>query len=249
MHHPRRTRLLAVALVVAATGCSDGFRFGAPDPVTGDGEEVLELWQGFHWVALVVGLLIWGLVLFSVLRYRRRNDDLPSQSPYNIPVEVAYTLTPLLVVIGLFAFTIDTQQKVTALSDDPDVVVDVTGFQWSWQFDYPEEGITIRSDGDSPPELVLPVGSTVRFRLVTSDVIHSFWVPRFLVKRDLIPGVDNEIEVEVSEAGQWEGRCAEFCGLEHYRMNFSVLAVPMEYYSVWVDEQQARQDENQQPSS
>lgn len=249
MHHPRRIRLLAVALVVTASGCSDGFRFGAPDPVTGDGEKVLELWQGFHWVALGVGLLIWGLVLLSVLRYRRRNDDLPSQSPYNIPVEAAYTIAPLLVVIGLFAFTIDTQEEVTALSDDPDVVVDVTGFQWSWQFEYPEEGITVRSDADSPPQLVLPVGSTVRFRLVTSDVIHSFWVPRFMVKRDLVPGVDNEFEVEVTEAGEWVGRCAEFCGLEHYRMTFSVLAVPTEYFAIWRDEQLARQDREREPTS
>lgn len=249
MHHPRRSRLLAVALAVVATGCSEGFRFGAPDPVTGDGEEVLELWRGFHWIALGVGLLIWGLVLYSVLRYRRRNDDLPSQSPYNIAVEVAYTLAPLLVVIGLFVFTVDTQQKVTALSEDPDVVVDVIGFQWSWQFEYPEEGITVRSDADSPPRLVLPVGSTVRFRLVTSDVIHSFWVPSFMVKRDLIPAVDNEFEVEVTEAGEWVGRCAEFCGLEHYRMTFSVLAVPMEYYTIWRDEQLARQNDNEERTS
>ena len=239
MHHPGRTRLLVFALVVAASGCSSGFRFGAPDPVTGQGEEVLELWRGFHWVALGVGLLIWGLVVFSVLRYRRRNDDLPSQSPENIPVEIAYTVAPLLVVIALFTFTVGTQQEVTALSDDPDVVVDVVGFQWSWQFDYPEEGVTIRSDGVTPPEMVLPVGSTVRFRLTSPDVIHSFWVPRFLVKRDLIPGIDNEIDVDVTETGEWEGRCAEFCGLDHYRMNFSVAAVEPAAYQVWLDSERA----------
>lgn len=249
MHHHRRASLLAVVLVMAVAGCSGGFRFGIPDPVTGQGEDVADLWRGFHWIGLGVGLLIWGLVVFSVLSYRRRNDDLPSQSPYNIPVEIVYTVAPLLVVIGLFAFTVNTQQDVVALADDPDVVVDVVGFQWSWQFDYPEEEVTIRSDGVTPPEMVLPVGSTVRFRLVSSDVIHSFWVPRFLVKRDLIPGVDNEIDVDVTKAGEWEGRCAEFCGLEHYRMNFSVTAVPMEYYRSWLDEQRAQQDRNEERSS
>lgn len=239
MHRHRRAGLTALALVVVAGGCSRGFSFGAPDPVTAEGDKVLDLWRGFHWVALGVGLLIWGLVLFSVLRYRRRNDDLPSQSPYNIPVEVVYTVAPLLLVIGLFAFTVDIQQDVTAPAGDPDVVIDVVGFQWSWSFDYPEEGVTIESDGVTPPEMVLPVGSTVRFRLVSPDVIHSFWVPRFLVKRDLIPGVDNEIDVEVTEAGEWVGRCAEFCGIDHYRMNFSVSAVPPALYQAWLDDQRA----------
>ena len=243
MHQGRRTCLLGVALLAAAGGCSSGFRFGAPDPVTGQGEEVLGLWRGFHWIGLGVGLLIWGLVVFSVLRYRRRNDELPSQSPENIPVEIAYTVAPLVVVIGLFAFTVGTQQEVTALSEDPDVVVDVVGFQWSWQFHYPEEGVTIRSDGVGAPEMVLPVGSTIRFRLRSSDVIHSFWVPRFLVKRDLIPGIDNEIEVEVTEAGEWEGRCAEFCGLDHYRMNFSVAAVEPAAYQAWLDDQRLLAEE------
>ena len=238
-----RRRLAVVAALVTtavvAGGCSSGFDFGAPDSVTSQGEEVLGLWRGFHWIALGVGLLIWALVVFCVLAYRRRNDDLPSQSHENIPVEILYTVTPLLLVIGLFVFTVDTQQEVVALSDDPDVVVDVTGFQWSWQFAYPEEGVTVVSNGVDPPQMVLPVGATVRFNLESADVNHSFWVPRFLVKRDLIPGVDNEIELEVTEAGEWEGRCAEYCGLEHYRMNFSVAAVAPGEYLEWLEEQRA----------
>ena len=236
-----RRRLPTLALVASAAiglaGCSSGFRFGAPEPVSEQGHDVVDLWRGFHWVALAVGLLIWGLVIFAVLRYRRRSDELPSQSPYNIPVEVAYTVIPLLIVAGLFVFTVLSQQRVTALADDPDVVVDVVGFQWSWQFDYPDEGVTVVSDGVNAPRLVLPVGSTVRFRLESTDVIHSFWVPRFLVKRDLVPGIDNEIDVEVTEEGEWAGRCAEFCGLDHYRMNFSVAAVPPAEYQEWLDDQ------------
>lgn len=240
---PLRRRLAVVATLAAtavvAGACSSGFDFGAPDPVTGQGEKVLGLWRGFHWVALGVGLLIWGLVVFCVLRYRRRNDELPSQGHENIPVEVLYTVAPLLLVIGLFVFTVDTQQEVVALSGDPDVVVDVTGFQWSWLFEYPEEDVAVVSNGVDAPQMLLPVGSTVRFNLVSPDVNHSFWVPRFLVKRDLIPGVENAIEVEVTEAGEWEGRCAEYCGLDHYRMNFSVAAVGPEEYREWLDRQRA----------
>ncbi len=237
---PRARGRFTLALsfgVLALPACAEGFRFGAPDPVTGDGQEVLELWRGSHWVAAGVGLLIYGLVVFAVLRYRRRNDDLPSQTPENIPVEIAYTLTPLVIVAVLFGFTVVTQQRVTALSADPDVVVDVVGFQWSWEFEYPEEAVTVASDGVGAPRIVLPVGSTVRFRLASSDVVHSFWVPRFLVKRDLIPGVNNQFDVDVVEAGEWVGRCAEFCGLDHYRMRFEVAAVPEAQYRAWLDEQ------------
>lgn len=232
-----RTGVLVTTLVAAASGCSDGFNFGVPDPVSEQGRQTLELWRGFHWTAVAVGLLIWGLVVYCMVRYRRRGDGLPRQSHENIPMEILYTVIPLVVVGVLFAFTVGTQQEVVDLAEDPDVVIDVIGFQWSWQFDYPEEGISVTSDGVAAPEIVVPVGSTVRFRLTTTDVNHSFWVPRFLVKRDLIPNVDNEFDVDVTEAGTWEGRCAEFCGLDHYRMNFSVWAVPAEYYTSWVDNQ------------
>ena len=244
---PSRSRTLPLAPVAVrrsiasglgallVSGCAESSRFGAPEPVSGQGRDVLALWQGTHWAAAAVGLLIWGLVVFAVLRYRRRNDDLPSQSPENIPLEIAYTVAPLVIVAVLFAFTVGTEQRVSALSDDPDVVVDVVGFQWSWQFDYPEEGVTVVSDGVRAPRMVLPVGSTVRFRVSSPDVNHSFWVPRFLVKRDLIPGVHNEIDVDVVEEGEWAGRCAEFCGLEHYRMRFEVAAVPEAEYRAWLD--------------
>jgi cytochrome c oxidase subunit 2 len=240
----RRTQLAALAVAVPAlASCSGGFDFGSPQPVSRQGEDFLGLWNGFHWVALFVGLLIWGLVVFSVVRFRRRNDDLPSQSPYNIPVEILYTVVPLLIVVVLFGFTVVREQRVTALTEEPDVVVDVVGFQWSWEFSYPEEDVTVESDGATFPRLVLPVDSIVRFRLESPDVNHSFWVPRFLVKRDLIPGVDNEIDVHVVEEGEWIGRCAEYCGLDHYQMNFSVAAVPAAEYQAWIDEQRSASEE------
>ena len=200
---------------------------------------MLGLWRGAVVAALAVGALVWGLIVWSVLRYRRRDDDLPSQTPYNIPIEVVYTVAPLLVVAALFGVTVFTQERVTASDPDPDLVVDVVGFQWSWEFAYPDLGIEVRSDGADPPRLVLPVGATVRFELETADVNHSFWVPEFLVKRDMIEGVDNTLDVEVREAGEWRGRCAEFCGLDHWRMYFDVSAVPPAEFDAWVDEQRA----------
>ena len=223
-------------------GCSEGPRYGMPDPVSSDGEDILGLWRGSFLAALVVGALVWGLIVWAAIRYRRRNDDLPSQTPENIPLELVYTGVPLLVVLVLFGFTVVTQERVTALSDDPDVVVDVTAFQWSWTFGYPEEGVEVRSDGVEPPELVVPVGATVRFDLETVDVVHNFWVPELLTKRDILPDVENAIDVEVLRAGTWTGRCAEFCGIEHHAMLFTLRALDPGAYREWLEERRAAGD-------
>lgn len=232
---PRVALLVGACLLLASCG-GDGSRFGMPEPISDDGQEILGLWRGSVLAALAVGALVWGLVVWAAVRFRRRNDDLPSQSPENIPIEITYTVLPLVIVAVLFGFTYVTQEKVTALSDDPDVVVHVTAFQWSWRFSYPEEGVEVTSDGNTPPRLVVPVGATVRFDLETADVVHNFWVPELLTKRDIIPDVDNAIDVEVTRAGSWTGRCAEFCGLEHYAMVFTFEAAEPARYEDWLEE-------------
>jgi cytochrome c oxidase subunit 2 len=234
---PRSRWALFVAVVLLAVPAC-GTDVGFPDPASEDGEQVLGLWRGAVWAAIAVAALIWALVTWSVIRYRRRNDDLPSQSPHNIPIEIAYTIAPLVVVAVLFGFTVVTQERVTGLEEDPDLEVEVVGFQWSWEFRYRGEGVVVESNGRDDPVLVLPVGSVVRFDLRTVDVNHSFWVPEFLTKRDLIPRIDNEIDVEVTRAGEWTGRCAEFCGLRHWAMRFGVRAVPQDDFDRWVAEQQ-----------
>ena len=236
-------RVLAgvVPAALLAGGCARAPRFGAPDPVTEDGERILSLWQGSVLAALAVGALVWGLLAWSVLRYRRTHQDLPSQRAHNVPIELAYTLTPVLIVAVLFAFTVYTQEKVTAAAPKPDVVVEVVGYQWQWQFRYPDEGIVVIGTPQDPrPTMVLPVGSTVRFKLRTADVIHSFWVPRFLKKLDMTPGVDTEMDVVVEDPGIFPGRCAEYCGLDHARMDFRVEAVSPDAYRAWLDDQRRR---------
>jgi cytochrome c oxidase subunit 2 len=226
-----RGALLLLSIVVLG-GCDTNFGF--PDPITSQGEKTLELWRIFFPIAIAVVALIWGLVGWSVIRYRRRSDDVPSQRQTMLKLEIFYTAMPLVLVGVLFALTIRVNNELTALKKNPDVRVEVVGFQWQWQFKYPGQGVTTQGTPDHPAELVLPVGRTVQFHLVAADVIHSFWVPEFLEKRDLIPGVENRIQVFVKKPGTWVGRCAEFCGLSHWQMSFTLRAVSVAEYRQWL---------------
>jgi cytochrome c oxidase subunit II len=227
-----------LALVsLAATGC-DLPNFGAPDPRSEQGDSIFSLWQGFFLAALAVGALVWGLLIYTILRYRRRDDEVPGQSAYHIPLEIFYTAAPVVIVAVLFGFSWATERDVTELDPEPAAEIDVIGFQWSWQFLYPDEDITITGEPGEPPEMVIPVGRPTQLDLIAADVAHSFWVPDFLSKRDLIPGVDNEIDVTPTEEGTYVGRCAEYCGLDHWQMNYSVRVVSQDEYEDWVAEQQ-----------
>ena len=221
-------------------GCSS--RGGAPDPTSTQGQDVLDLWRILLGAGIALGVLVTGLILWSVLRYRRPRGAEPGQLPKqvgaNIPIEVFYTVVPLVIVAVLFVLTLRTQDRVTRLSDTPDLGVEVTGFQWGWRFRYPAQGVTVVGDANQPPTLVVPVGASVRLRLVAADVIHSFFVPSFLVKQDMIPGVDNSLEVRPTETGRFPGVCAEFCGIDHWRMKFDVEVVTPEAFEVFVAEQQ-----------
>ena len=230
-------------MVFAATvsaGCAS--RGGAPDPASTQGEDVLDLWRILLAAGVVLGVFVTGLVLWSVVRYRRPRGagpgDLPKQTHANIPIEVFYTVVPLVIVAVLFGLTMRTQNRVTRLSDTPDIGIEVTGFQWGWRFRYPAQGVTVVGDANNPPTLVLPVGANVRLRLIAADVVHSFFVPAFLVKKDLIPGVDNDIEIRPTELGRFPGVCAEFCGLDHWRMTFDVEVVTPEAFDAFLDERQ-----------
>lgn len=220
--------------------CGDGGpSFGAPRAATRQGEDILRLWQGSMWAALAVGAFVWGLILYCVLRFRRKSDRLPEQVHANVPLEIAYTVAPLLIVAVLFAVNLRTLDRVDRLSTDPSLTVDVTGFQWQWRFRYEESGVEVVGTADEDPVMVLPVGTTVRLKLRSTDVQHSFYVPAFLFKRDTVPGMTNEVDLEVVKPGRYDGRCAEFCGLLHDRMGFVVHAVSAAEFDEWLDSRRA----------
>ena len=254
----RLARLTALGLlgVVTLTGCempnNEFWRFGWPEGITEQSQDMRELWTGSVIAALIVGFAVWGLIGWSVVRHRKRGDELPKQTAYNLPLEIVYTILPFLIIAGLFFYTVVVQNRVQERSDDPDETIAVNAFKWNWQFVYPdtsgEDGEPIDTVGSSSeiPILVLPTDRTIRFELASADVIHSFWVPEFLFKLDVIPGNengrDNVFEVTVQEEGAYVGRCAELCGTYHAYMNFEVRAVSGEDYDAYLEARQSGLD-------
>jgi cytochrome c oxidase subunit 2 len=230
-------RLAPILFVPVLASCSS---FGAPSGGTQQGEAINHLWRIFFVAALSVAAVVYGLIVWSIVRYRRRSsaEELPPQFRANIPVEVIYTVIPVLVVIGLFAATFRTETKVEHVSSNPRVRVDALAFTWGWRFTYEGSGVTVASGPEGgPPQLVLPLGQTVRIHLTSNDVIHAFYVPGFLFKRDATPGHPTDFDFTPSRAGTYLGECAEFCGLDHAFMTFTVRVVTPGQFTVWLRQQ------------
>jgi cytochrome c oxidase subunit 2 len=229
---PRRRarvlRWLAVAALLPATaGC-------APRSVTEQGQAIYNLYNLFLYIAAIVFVVVSGLVIWSVIRYRRRGDELPRQTHGNNRLELAWTLIPTVIVLVLFVFTIQAQDRVLDSSSRPDVNVTATAFQWSWRFTYEGTGAEVVGSPETIPELVLPVGQTIRVKLVSVDVVHSFYVPQTLFKRQAIPGTENEFDLTFEKVGLYHGQCTQFCGLQHPDMIFRVRVVSQGEYQGWV---------------
>ena len=232
-----RRGLVLVFSIVALAGCNSSF--GQKQGATKQSHGMADLWRGSVMAALIVGALVLSLIIWCLLRYRRRGrDDIPSQRQYHLPLEIVYTAIPIVIVLTLFGFSWAVQNDVDALSAHPDVTVEVSGFQWQWRFHYPDDAITIVGLPDRRPTMVVPVGETVRIVLTSTDVAHSFYIPDFLFKRDAIPGITNRFDLTVDKPGTYFGQCAEFCGLNHAHMTFQVRAVSPVEYRDWVAQMQ-----------
>lgn len=255
----RRTGMRGVLVVVAAlvgtSGCSardayeSTFNLGLPEPATEQADSIRELWLGAMAASTAVGLFVLGLILWACVAYRKRGDTLPRQVRYNLPIEVLYTILPMVIISVFFYYTVESQNFINKESENPDVTIAVVGFQWNWQFNHldgdddPDNNVVVTGEPLKPAPLVLPVGQTIRFEQTSNDVIHSFWIPAFLFKRDAIPGLENSFELTLKPetAGTtFIGRCAEFCGEKHDRMNFEVRAVTPAQYAEYLAEERAK---------
>lgn len=248
---PKRGRRIGTGLAVSAGllllgSCSTADqeqiqRLAMPEPATDRAPLINDLWQGGWLAAILVGILVWGLILYAAFRYRRRSDDeVPVQTRYNLPIEILYTIAPIVMVLVFFYFTVGVQNQVLASEEQEggraDHTVNVVGSKWSWTFNYMNEeavgGTTVHTVGTPAdfPTLVLPVDESVDFNLISPDVIHSFWVPAFLFKLDVVPGRLNSFEVTPTREGTFAGKCAELCGTYHSRMLFNVDVVSSEEF-------------------
>jgi cytochrome c oxidase subunit II len=274
-------RGILAAILVGATlllsGCSfkdaeKDLRFGWPTGVTKQAERMRVLWSWSGVAALALGVVVWGLIFWCCIRYRKRNDQLPRQTKYNLLIEMICVAVPFITIVVLFWRTVVVEDDVNKLSADPGVLVQVDAFKWNWQFEYhtvknatgrevaqvypgqqnlttgektPLYLNTVGSDTEIPV-LVIPVGETVQFIEHSEDVIHSFWVPEFLFKRDVIPygtpaqqnvsGLsDNRFEITPTTPGSYVGRCAELCGTYHSQMNFEVRVVSPQTFTAYLN--------------
>jgi cytochrome c oxidase subunit II len=288
-------------LTVTLSGCSwgDAFALGWPRGITTEGDWNRQLWIGAVVASLVVGVLVWGLMFWSIAFHRHKATDteLPRQFGYNMPLELVLTVTPFLIISVLFYFTVVVQEKMLHLASDPEVVIDVTSFQWNWKFGYQKVDFkdgTLHYDGadaarkaamTSKPEgkdshgeervgpvrglntedrtylnfdkvetvgtsteipiLVLPAGKRIEFQLASADVIHGFWVPEFLFKRDVMPdpAANHSVNVfqveQINRTGAFVGRCAEMCGTYHSMMNFEVRVVQPNDFKAYLLQREA----------
>ncbi len=240
--------LLVAGLITSGCSWSDLPRFGWPLSASKQGAEMQHFWSATFIAALIVGVIVWGLMFWCFVVYRkRRNSPLyPKQTRENLPVEVVYTVLPFVAIAVLFYFTVNTENSVLKLDPNPDVKVDVTAFKWNWDFGY--EGTTVAGTdqevhtigtSEMIPVLVLPTDSTIQYQLRSRDVVHSFWVPAFDFKRDVFPdpvknNTENIIQTTLTHTGAWVGRCAELCGTYHSAMNFEVRSVPKDVYQDYV---------------
>lgn len=214
------------------SGCSGRGAF--LEPATEEGSRILQTWDIFGIAALAVATIVLGLIVYAVVRFRAKGDEsLPPQTRQNIGWEIVYTATPIVIVIALFVVSFRAIDFVQA-PRQPDVVVDVEAYQWGWTFSYPDLGVRVEDGPDLDPTFVIPVDSNIRFVLHSDDVIHSFFVPGFLYKHDVIPGQTFVVDVRTTKRGSYDGHCAEFCGLLHDQMNFQVDVVDRPDFDAWI---------------
>lgn len=239
-------RLLFLAVLSSSallSGCSNEelTGIGYRGDVSSVNESSFALWQGAWLAAAIVGALTLILILWPAVFHRKKDGDetFPRQTQYNVPAEIAYTVIPFIIVAVLFGYTAKAQTEITELSPvNSTEVHDITvnGFQWSWQFTYKEagEGSTVTGTPAQPPVLYMPLGERVRFTFTATDVIHSFWVPDFMIQMQNIPGITNNLEFTANELGEFRGFCNILCGRQHAQMRFTVKVVTPAEYDTYV---------------
>lgn len=238
-----RRMVLISSACLGLAGC--GTDLGMPPATTTNAADVHHVWRVFVYTGAVIAILVYGLLVWVLIRYRRRRTDrtVPRQVRELPWLEITYTAIPFAIVVALFVVIFPVNQRIQQVSAQSDMTLEVEGFDWSWRFTFPGEAgadgqpLEVVGTPSQPPQISLPLGATVHVVVRSADVAHSFYVRDWLFKKDAIPGQVNEFDVELTAAGLQEGQCAEFCGLDHARMRFGIDVVEPEAYRDWVRSQ------------
>ena len=226
--------LVGAAAVIFLAGC------GAVDtpqttlfPRSDNNQVINDLYAPLTWLAIVIFIIVQGLLVYSVFRFRVRDEDdsIPPQIHGNTRLEIAWTLAPSIVVVLMLILTYQAMAKIEAPPPDDALRVRVVGHQWWWHIEYPDLDVVTAN------EIHIPIDRPVVFELESNDVIHSFWVPRLMGKRDLMPGSTNTIWFTPSEEGLYAAQCAEYCGTAHAQMRFHVVVESESAFNRWLDKQ------------
>jgi cytochrome c oxidase subunit II len=221
--------------------------WGSPSGITTTSPSVINLWRITYYIAIPIGLIVIGLIVWCLVRYRHKPGDrrVAKQFQYHIPIEAAYTIIPLILVVVVFGFMYGVDNKIDNVTKTPALKINVQGFQWGWRFTYPnghEEIGSIQSqptinDSEALPVLYMPEHEVVQFTLQSDDVNHSFYVPEFLFKRDLIQGINNVVDINVTRTGTFIGECTQLCGTYHAFMRFEVDVMTPTGFNTWMKQQ------------
>jgi len=224
---------------VVAASCATNAPQDTWQPKGPNAKLIDDLQQPVFAVAGIIGLIVAVAVIYTMIKYRDRGQPIPEQTHGKPALEITLTIIPALILAVVSVFTFGAIFKL-AKTDDTEMIINVTGQQWWWEYDYPvqnEFGITqpIISSG----QLVMPVGTKVLLRETSRDVIHSYWIPALNGKRDAVPGRIHTLRLEADKPGIYAGQCTEFCGLSHANMRMEAVALSKEDFAKWVANQQA----------
>ena len=202
------------------------------DPASAEARDIATLYWLTFWIAMATFLLVEGLLLYAVIRFRQRDPAvIPAKIHGSTPLEIAWTAAPAIVLLIIFVLMVRTM-RATAEPPTEAMQVKVIAHQWWWEFQYPELGVVTAN------ELRVPVGEPVMVELSSDNVIHSFWIPQLAGKTDVIPGQTNTMWFQADRMGVFRGQCAELCGVQHAHMNFTVIAQPADEFNQWTEWQQ-----------
>jgi len=251
----------AVALAAAAPAQAGWDTLNMPQGVTPISKEVFDLHMLILWICVVIGVVVFGTMIYSIVRFRKSKGAEASQFHESTTVEIIWTIVPFLILVGM---AIPATGTLITMEDtaEADMTIEVTGYQWKWHYRYMDEGVEFYSNLATPTaqiqdrqakdkdyllevdnRMVVPTDTKVRLLLTSEDVIHAWWVPDLGMKKDAIPGFVNEIWVKVEEPGVYRGQCAELCGRGHGFMPIVVEAKSPEDYQQWLQKRKTAQAE------